>query len=323
MLYNNRTWNKVLEKTMNTGKWKVIEATIEQELYGTDELQVRIVKDGMYPYCSFDDIKKDVEAKLNPPEEFWPKENPHIYISSARACGKSMSQLEIYKELFNSMYGSRKAIYKPYIDPMEIKDVIFNDPATIVFWADGTKTVVKCQEGDEFDPEKGLTMAIAKKVYGNKGSYCNAIKKWTEPYHEKQQEKNDLVAKICDLGKKASAALAALTIAETAIVNAKKREEKHYTLVTDNTFNYDEVIFDTRGDAEKCLDILKDLIETYGCATVADMYEASGIEDVVHYMMNRYGWTSLKDSKIYRSRHGYIIDLPKATLIGSEESDSK
>jgi len=39
MLYNNRTWNKVLGKTMNTGKWKVIEATIEQELYGTDELQ--------------------------------------------------------------------------------------------------------------------------------------------------------------------------------------------------------------------------------------------------------------------------------------------
>ena len=70
-----------------------------------------------------------------------------------------------------------------------IKDVIFNDPATIVFWADGTKTVVKCQEGDEFDPEKGLTMAIAKKVYGNKGSYCNVIKKWCEPYHEKQYER--------------------------------------------------------------------------------------------------------------------------------------
>lgn len=70
----------------------------------------------------------------------------------------------------------------------EIKNVIFNDPATIVFWADGTKTVVKCQEGDEFDPEKGLTMAIVKKVYGNKGSYCNVIKKWVEPYYEKQVE---------------------------------------------------------------------------------------------------------------------------------------
>ena len=60
----------------------------------------------------------------------------------------------------------------------EIKNVIFNDPATIVFWEDGTKTVVKCQDGDEFDPEKGLVMAIVKKAYGNKGSYCNKLKKW-------------------------------------------------------------------------------------------------------------------------------------------------
>ena len=60
----------------------------------------------------------------------------------------------------------------------EIKNVIFNDPATIVFWEDGTKTVVKCQDGDEFDPEKGLFMAIVKKAYGNKGNYCNKMKKW-------------------------------------------------------------------------------------------------------------------------------------------------
>lgn len=43
-----------------------------------------------------------------------------------------------------------------------IKKVIFNDPATIVFWKDGTKTIVKCQEGAEFDPEKGLAMAISR-----------------------------------------------------------------------------------------------------------------------------------------------------------------
>ena len=63
-----------------------------------------------------------------------------------------------------------------------IKDVIFNNPATIVFWSDGTKTVVKCQEGDTYDPEKGLTMAIAKKFFGNKGNYCNEINKWMDKY---------------------------------------------------------------------------------------------------------------------------------------------
>lgn len=69
---------------------------------------------------------------------------------------------------------------------MEIKDVIFNDPATIVFWADGTKTVVKCQEGDVFDPEKGLAMAIAKKVYGNKHDYYDPFKKWCGRYYKKR-----------------------------------------------------------------------------------------------------------------------------------------
>lgn len=69
-----------------------------------------------------------------------------------------------------------------------IKNVIFNEPATIVFWADGTKTVVKCQEGDIFDPEKGLTMAIAKKALGNKGNYCNEIKKWCEPWYDNNEE---------------------------------------------------------------------------------------------------------------------------------------
>ena len=77
-----------------------------------------------------------------------------------------------YRNILNSTYG----IGSSHIP--EIKNVIFNDPATIVFWEDGTKTVVKCQDGDEFDPEKGLAMAIAKKAYGNKGNYCNKMKKW-------------------------------------------------------------------------------------------------------------------------------------------------
>lgn len=77
-----------------------------------------------------------------------------------------------YCNILNSTYGIGSS------NIPEIKNVIFNDPATIVFWEDGTKTVVKCQDGDEFDPEKGLAMAIVKKAYGNKGSYCNKMKKW-------------------------------------------------------------------------------------------------------------------------------------------------
>lgn len=59
----------------------------------------------------------------------------------------------------------------------EIKKVIFNVPATIVFWMDGTKTVVLAQKGDKFDPEKGLAMAIAKHALGDKGNYYNVFRK--------------------------------------------------------------------------------------------------------------------------------------------------
>lgn len=58
-----------------------------------------------------------------------------------------------------------------------IKKVIFNNPATIVFWSDGSKTVVKSHL-DDYDPEKGLAMAIAKKALGNEGNYYNVFKKW-------------------------------------------------------------------------------------------------------------------------------------------------
>lgn len=61
-----------------------------------------------------------------------------------------------------------------------IKDVIFAPPATIVYWSDGSKTVVKCSEKDIFDPEKGLAMAIAKRCGGNKGSYYKEIRNWVE-----------------------------------------------------------------------------------------------------------------------------------------------
>ncbi len=47
-----------------------------------------------------------------------------------------------------------------------IDKVIFNNPATIVIWSDGSKTVVKCRNED-FDPEKGLSMAVCKKVFGS------------------------------------------------------------------------------------------------------------------------------------------------------------
>ena len=55
--------------------------------------------------------------------------------------------------------------HKPQYCVPSIEKIIFNSPATIVFWSDGEKTVVKCFN-EEFDPEKGLAMAISKRYLG-------------------------------------------------------------------------------------------------------------------------------------------------------------
>lgn len=66
----------------------------------------------------------------------------------------------------------------PTLNANFIKRVIFSDPATIVFWEDGTKTVVKTQDGEEYDKEKGLAMAVCKKVFGNERDYYHIFKRW-------------------------------------------------------------------------------------------------------------------------------------------------
>ena len=87
------------------------------------------------------------------------------------------------KRQLNFVYGLPS--YKP-----EIINVIFNNPATIVFWSDGKKTVVKA-EGEPFDPEKGLAMAIVKKLFGtneSKSNYNDIFKKWI-PEENKDDKK--------------------------------------------------------------------------------------------------------------------------------------
>ena len=80
-----------------------------------------------------------------------------------------------YSDLYNRIISNRQTPKQKAMN--SITNVIFNNPATIVFWSDGTKTVVKCDERDEFDPEKGLAMAICKKYFGG-GFYNDIFKKW-------------------------------------------------------------------------------------------------------------------------------------------------
>lgn len=61
-----------------------------------------------------------------------------------------------------------------------ITKIVFNNPATIVFWADGTKTVVKCMEGQEFNEYYGVACAIMKRYFGNNSKASSFVEKFKE-----------------------------------------------------------------------------------------------------------------------------------------------
>lgn len=88
--------------------------------------------------------------------------------------------------------------------PLSIKNVIFNPPATIVFWSDNTKTVVKCDYNqEEYDPEKGIAMAISKKMLGdNKREYYHTFLHWLKRYDKQNKQKaRKLLNEMYDLLK--------------------------------------------------------------------------------------------------------------------------
>lgn len=75
-------------------------------------------------------------------------------------------------------------------------------------------------------------------------------------------------------------------------------------------YSYDDIIFETRGEAEDVLMEMDELIEKYKMASVADFYDLVGISG--SYTDNKYGWTDIRNASVVRIRDGYLIKLPKA-----------
>ena len=107
----------------------------------------------------------------------------HVYLT-IKTYVTQAHRRKIEREAKRDEHLKAKSIKARY-SPLYIKDVKFNGPATIVFWDDDTKTVVKAQGDEEIDREKGLAMAVAKKVFGNESNYNNEFKRWLkEPEDE-------------------------------------------------------------------------------------------------------------------------------------------
>lgn len=109
----------------------------------------------------------------------------NIYPVSINECDSKNNEdfLDAMRYCYNDILSVEKynASMELRVDiPGMIDRVIFNDPATIIIWKDGSKTVVKRSDDDIWDPEKGFCMAIIKKLYG----HTSFIKKFMEPEEE-------------------------------------------------------------------------------------------------------------------------------------------
>lgn len=77
-----------------------------------------------------------------------------------------------------------------------------------------------------------------------------------------------------------------------------------------SVYDYDDIILDSRREAEDVLNRMDDLIDAYGMVSVADLYDLVGVSG--NYTDNKYGWTNLRNAEVRRTRDGYLIKLPKA-----------
>lgn len=77
------------------------------------------------------------------------------------------------------------------------------------------------------------------------------------------------------------------------------------------TYDYNNIIFDNRGDAEAVLSTLDDLMSEYGLVSVLDLYSASGLD--CDYTAQKWGWYDIRAAEILRTRDGgYMLKFPKA-----------
>ena len=93
-----------------------------------------------------------------------------------------------------------------------------------------------------------------------------------------------------------------------------RREDRYSSTRSRVGYNFDDIVLESRGEAEEVLTRMDELIDTYGIVSVADLYDLVGITG--NYTDNKYGWTNIRNAEPVRVRGGgYILKLPKALPI--------
>lgn len=88
-----------------------------------------------------------------------------------------------------------------------------------------------------------------------------------------------------------------------------RRESESRSRGSRSRFDYDDLVYETRGEAEMVLEKMQETLDEYKLVSVGDMYDFSGIS--APFTSHDYGWTSLRTASVRRVRDGYILDLPK------------
>lgn len=93
--------------------------------------------------------------------------------------------------------------------------------------------------------------------------------------------------------------------------SVSRRDERTYNSNrTASGYSYDDIVVDTRGEAETVLMRMDEIMEEYESVRVADLYDLVGVTG--NYTDNNYGWTNIRNAEVVRVRDGYKIKMPRA-----------
>lgn len=121
-----------------------------------------------YRICvSIDGKEYDITDALEKGVDIIVKDNPAIDDDDLPFCDKDCSNCCDCDELDDYGFWEEDDEEYPMWGIPDIRRVVFNNPATIIFWEDNTKTVVKCMEGEKFEKYAGFIAAVAKKLFGS------------------------------------------------------------------------------------------------------------------------------------------------------------
>lgn len=88
---------------------------------------------------------------------------------------------------------------------------------------------------------------------------------------------------------------------------------RDYGSIRRSNYDYNDIVLENRGDAEEVLIKLDELIDVYGSASIADLYDMVGMSG--SYTDNRYGWEKPGVGSVVRVRDGWLLKLPKVNIL--------